>query len=258
MSKTKTTGRFIWHELFSPDPKAALAFYSELFGWKTAEMDMGPGGTYTILKAGDKDVGGAVPASAAKGVPAHWNLYFTVRDVDATAKQVEGLGGKTLMKAQDIPNVGRFAVLADPQGAAFSLLTPLEERAETEGMPGAGEFCWVELHTDDPKAALQFYKQIFGWTSKELLVEGMPPYSELSREGGKGAGGITKKQAPGPNAWLSYVVVNDVDAGAKRAAVLKGKVLVPPTDIPNIGRFSVIEDPTGAVLALFKAAAARK
>src|SRR5205823_4793249 len=121
------------------------------------------------------------------------NLYFTAQDVDATARKIEGLGGKVLSKAQDIPGVGRFGVLADPQGAGFSLLAPTEERAESEGMPGPGEFCWVELLTDDPKKALEFYKQVFGWTSKELALEGIPVYNELAREGGKGAGGITKK-----------------------------------------------------------------
>jgi predicted enzyme related to lactoylglutathione lyase len=156
------------------------------------------------------------------------------------------------MKPEDIPNVGRFAVLADPQGAAFSLLAPENEREERE--PGAGEFCWVELHTDDASAALAFYKKVFGWSSKELKFEGVPAYNELAREGGKGAGGITAKAMPSPNAWLAYVVVNDVDASAKRAVALKGKVLAPPADIPNIGRFAVIEDPTGAVLALFKGA----
>jgi predicted enzyme related to lactoylglutathione lyase len=255
MSKTKTTGRFIWHELVSPDPKAAIGFYAELFGWKPREMDMGPGGTYTILQAGDRDVGGALPKEATKGIPAHWNLYFTTRDVDASVSQIEGLGGKVLTKPQDIPNVGRFAILTDPQGAAFSLLAPSEEREERD--PGAGEFCWVELHTDDPGKALGFYKKVFGWTSKELTFGGST-YNELARDGGKGAGGITAKSMPSPNAWLCYVVVDDVDASAKRAATLKGKVLAPPADIPNIGRFAVIQDPTGAVLALFKGSAAPK
>jgi predicted enzyme related to lactoylglutathione lyase len=115
----------------------------------------------------------------------------------------------------------------------------------------------VELHTDDAGKALAFYKKVFGWSSKELKF-GESVYNELAREGGKGAGGITGKSMPSPNAWLSYVVVDDVDASAKRAALLKGKVLAPPADIPNIGRFAVIQDPTGAVLALFKGAMAGK
>src|SRR5262249_23301155 len=147
--------------------------------------NMGGSGTYTLLSVGDRDVGGAVPAEATKGIPAHWNLYFTSRDVDASAKQIESLGGKTVMKAEDIPNVGRFAVFADPQGAHFSLLAPSDEREERD--PGAGEFCWVELHTDDPSAALGFYKKVFGWSAKELKF-GETVYNELSREGGKGAG----------------------------------------------------------------------
>ena len=253
MSKTNTAGRFIWHELVTPDPKAALAFYQELFHWKASTMDMGPGGTYTILKAGDKDVAGVIPAEKAKGIPPHWNLYFTSRDVDATAKQVKEKGGKVMAPPSDIPNVGRFAVLVDPQGSTFSVLAPTDERAETDARPGAGEFCWVSLLIDDPKAALAFYGQVFGWTAKEMPA--MNGYQELARADGKPVlGGVMKKEMPGPNAWLQYVVVGDVDATAARASQLKGKVLAPPADIPGIGRFAVLQDPTGAALAVFKAA----
>ncbi|SRR6266568_2328854 len=167
MSKTKTTGRFIWHDLLSPDPKAALAFYSELFGWKSRAMDMGGRGTYTILSLGDKDIGGAMSAADAKGIPANWQSYFSTPDIDATVKQVESLGGKVIVKATDIPGGGRFAVLTDAQGAHFGLLAPKEDRAESHAMPRAHEFCWVELHTDDPKAAVAFYGKVFGWTLKQ-------------------------------------------------------------------------------------------
>jgi uncharacterized protein len=253
MSKTKTNGRFIWHELVTSDTAAAVAFYGELFGWKASAMDMGPGGTYTIWKSGDKDVAGGVSPQQAKGIPPHWNVYFTTTDADATVTRVKELGGKVMAPAADIPNVGRFAVLVDPVGTSFSVLAPKDEREDT-GKFSPGEFCWVEAHVDDPAAALAFYTKVFGWKVKEVPMAGIGTYNELLREGDKTAAGLLKKTMPSPNAWLSYIAVDDVDAAVKRAARLRGIVLAPAMDIPKIGRFAVLKDPTGAVFAVFKAA----
>jgi len=254
MSTTKTTGRYYWRDLLSPDPKAAIAFYGELFGWKTRTLETAMG-AYTVFSVGDRDgdreVAGAMSAEASKGIPAHWNHYFTTTNLDAGVNEIERLGGKVIRKPQEIPGGGRFAILADAQHAAFGLLAPKEERAETEGLPTPGAFCWVELHTDDPAAGLAFYKRLFRWTSKEHSFGGAPYYEAL-REAGKDAAGITGKLMSGPNAWLGYVAVDDVDAKVKRAETLRGKVLAPPADIPDIGRFAVVEDPTGAVVAMIK------
>ncbi len=251
MSKTKTIGRFLWQELITTDTKAAVAFYSELFGWKTSTMEMGPGGVYTLLKSGEKDVAGILPADRAKAVPPHWNVYFSTPDTDATVQDAKKAGAKVMTPAWDIPNVGRCAVLLDPQGASFSLLEPPAEREESEAKPAAGEFCWVEGIVDDPALAIAFYGKVFGWTSKETSM-GEGTYHHLSRAGDKPAGGITKKSMPGPNAWLSYVAVDDVDATVKRAARLRGLVLLPVTHAKGIGSFAVLQDPTGAVFAVFK------
>ena len=112
---TNTSGRFVWHELVTPDPRAALGFYSELFGWSTAEVDMGPAGKYTLLKAGGVDVGGAVAPPPGSNVSPSWLAYWSVLDVDAAAKKATSLGGKVMAPPMDIPNVGRFAVLLDAQ-----------------------------------------------------------------------------------------------------------------------------------------------
>ncbi len=252
MSKTNSTGRFLWQELITTDPKTAHAFYGELFGWKTAAMDMGAGGPYTIFKSGDKDVGGGLSAERSKGLPPHWNVYFSTPNADATVETVKANGGKVMSPAWDIPNIGRAAVLVDPQGTSFSILTSTDERPETEAKPAAGEFCWVEGIVDDTAKALAFYGKVFGWTSKETDMGEAGAYQHLSRAGGKPAGGITKKRMDGPNAWLSYVAVDDVDASVKRAARLRGTVLAPATSVPGIGRFAVLQDPTGAVFAIFK------
>ncbi|MBI3155840.1 MAG: VOC family protein [Burkholderiales bacterium] len=122
MDVYKTHGAFSWSELMTADPAAAAAFYAELFGWKVEEMDMGTG-PYRVLKIGDTSVGGIMdtPPGAA-GMPSAWGCYVTVDDVDATARRCAELGGKVLMAPTDIPQVGRFAVLQDPQGAVLNAI----------------------------------------------------------------------------------------------------------------------------------------
>jgi len=119
----KQHGAFSWSELMTTDPEAAKKFYSELFGWKTDDMPMGDM-TYTVVKAGDKEIGGIMPIpEQAKGTPPHWGLYVTVDDVDATAKKAEELGAKTIVPLTDIPDVGRLFAFQDPQGAIISAIT---------------------------------------------------------------------------------------------------------------------------------------
>ena len=116
-------GRFSWNELLTTDPQAAVAFYGQLFGWTTQDWPM-EGFTYTIVKAGDIDVGGIMPIPPhAGGMPPTWGAYVTVDDVDATAELAEKLGGKILIPPTDIPTVGRFTVIQDPQGAVLSAIT---------------------------------------------------------------------------------------------------------------------------------------
>lgn len=251
---TNTAGRFVWHDLMTSDVKAAAAFYGELFLWKTREVPLGPG-TYTMISAGGRDIGGFMHLDPKHGVPNHWIAYCTVPDVDAAAKRAQELGGKVGVEPSDIPNVGRFAVLEDPQGGHLSPFKGTSEMPETEGLPATGTFCWDELVTSDPAAALTFYETIYGWTHEDKDMGPMGTYHVLKR-GDRMAGGIMKHPMPGsPTAWVTYVAVDDVDATVKRAESLKGKLVVPAQDIPGIGRFALIQDPTGAVIAPFKGAA---
>ena len=123
----KQHGAFSWNELMTTDVSAAKAFYGDLFGWVLEDMqanDMG----YTMAKAGGKEVAGimAMPPEAGK-MPPMWGAYVTVDDVEASAKQAEALGGKILIAPRDIPDVGRFCVICDPQGATLSLITYLNK-----------------------------------------------------------------------------------------------------------------------------------
>ncbi len=123
MDTYKTHGAFSWSELMTSDPEGALSFYRQLFGWtvETSHMGMGP---YHVVKAGDTSVGGVMgKPPGGEGMPSTWGVYVTVDDVEKTVAQCTALGGKVLMPPMDIPQVGRMAVIQDPQGATLSVIT---------------------------------------------------------------------------------------------------------------------------------------
>jgi hypothetical protein len=125
MDPYKTHGAFSWNELMTTDPQAALAFYGKLFGWTSDRMEM-PEGVYHVVKVNGTGVGGIMSMpkeAAAGGMPPTWGTYVTVDDVDAVAKSAASLGGKVVHGPEDIPGVGRFAVILDPQGAPINVIT---------------------------------------------------------------------------------------------------------------------------------------
>jgi hypothetical protein len=250
---TSNTGRFVWHELHTSDRPKAQKFYSQLVGWETKEVPMGPGEPYTLCMLEGKDHAGITKSMAPAHVPPHWLPYIAVDSVDASAAKVKELGGKVFMEPMDIPNVGRFAAVADPQGAAFALFTSGKAYPEEPARPPVSAFCWEELMSSDPEAAAKFYAGLFGYTVESMEMGPMGTYRIL-KSGDRQRAGIMKLPAQGPQQshWLEYISVKDVDASTRNAGEIGGKTLVPPTDIPTIGRFSVIADAQGAAIALFK------
>ena len=121
--QSKQHGAFSWCELMTTDVESAKIFYSALFGWEMQVLAM-PGMPYTLVKVGDKGIGGimSMPEQSG-GMEPNWGAYVTVDDVDAVARRAPELGGKVLVPPQDIPNVGRFCVLQDPQGAFIRAIT---------------------------------------------------------------------------------------------------------------------------------------
>ncbi|WP_028572499.1 VOC family protein [Desulfonatronum lacustre] len=119
-----TNGAFSWSELLTSDVEGAKKFYGDLLGWEIEDMPM-EGMDYTVVKAGGEEVGGimAMPPQAPEGMPPHWGTYVTVTDVDAVARKAPELGGRVLLPPTDIPGVGRFSVIQDPQGAVLSVIT---------------------------------------------------------------------------------------------------------------------------------------
>jgi predicted enzyme related to lactoylglutathione lyase len=123
MDVMKTPGAFSWSELMTTDPKAAVAFYGQLFGWQSKDMDMGTG-AYHVQNVGETSVAGIMGMPpGAQGMPPMWGCYVTVANVDETLKKAEALGGKVMMPAMDVAGVGRMAVIADPQGATLNVIT---------------------------------------------------------------------------------------------------------------------------------------
>jgi predicted enzyme related to lactoylglutathione lyase len=247
-----TVGRFVWHELHTGDRPKAAKFYKQLLGWETKDVPMGPGEPYTLCQRDGKDFAGITKSMAPANVPPHWLPYIGVDDVDRSAAKIKELGGKVMMAPTDIPNVGRFAAVADPQGAAFAIYKSASPYPPEPEIPPVGAFCWEELHTSDPAAATKFYAAAFGYSVQEMEMGPGSTYRILKR-GDLQTAGVMKSMpgAPPQPHWVEYVAVKNVDESTRNAKELGAQVHMPPTDIPNIGRFSVIGDPTGAAIALF-------
>jgi hypothetical protein len=249
-------GEFVWYELMTTDPEGAKKFYTDVVGWGTAPFENATGMDYTMWTKGEAPVGGVMelPEEARKGgAPPHWLGYVAVPDVDATAKKTKELGGKVLHGPEDIPEVGRFAVLADPQGAVICAFKGTQDMAGDHKDPEPGDVAWHELTTTDWEAALDFYSELFGWDKQQSMEmpEGMGTY-QMYGLGERMLGGMYNKTAdmPFPPNWLYYVSTPDVDAAAKKIEKKGGKILTGPMDVPGGGRIVVAQDPQGAAFAL--------
>ena len=245
-------GRFVWHDLMTTDATRALAFYSALFGWTAQPFPLGEMGDYQMLQAGDQGIGGIVPLDAAQGMPPHWISYVSTPSVDATCARAEALGGKVHVPPTDIPNVGRFAVVSDPQGAFFSPFASNDPSPEPPANAPAGTVAWNELLTTDPQAAAAFYEALFGWTH-EVMDMPMGQYW-LFKRGAPFAGGMMPMPADAgsPPTWLPYFAVASADVAAASITALGGTVMMAPMDIQDWGRMTVAQDPTGAYFAVLE------
>ncbi len=252
---TGNEGRFVWYEHLTRDVPAAIAFYSDVVGWRT--QPFGEGGDYVMWVGSQGPLGGVMRVPEATGVPApppHWMAHVEVADVDATAARARALGGTVHHAPTDIPTVGRFAVIGDPQGAATSIFRPLQAMAAHDPSKD-GEFCWNELLTSDAAAALRFYGALFGWKVLEELDMGPAGTYRVFGLGDRQLGGTmtSPKGTPMPTMWLYYASTGDLDAATARATRKGAKVMNGPMDVPG-GRVVQLLDPQGAAFALHEAA----
>lgn len=249
-------GRFCWYDLMSQDPAGSQAFYTELLGWRVDPVDMGEH-PYNMIFMGDRAQGGIVGLDG-DDVPTHWIPYIAVDDLNKSCEQATGLGGQVCVPPTDI-GPGIFAVITDPQGAAFSMWQGKEPLPEPPAKGAVGMFCWHECMTSDAAAAQTFYEGLFGWRTEtsDMEIGGCAMTYRLLFQGDQHHGGILDLPAEAKEAgarphWLTYVTVADVEATLEKATSLGATVMCPPMDIPQAGRFCVIQDPQGGVLALFK------
>jgi predicted enzyme related to lactoylglutathione lyase len=244
-----STGMFVWRELVTQDVEAARRFLGELFGWSWQGMDMGPAGTYWIASAGDRQVGGLMRTPQGMAIPSAWTSYVLVDGVDAAAARAGAAGGKVLVPPTDIPNVGRFAVVADRWGAVLNPFVPSNSGdAPPPGPPAAGTFCWETLVTPDAPGAIAWYGRVIGFGSAPSPTG----QGSVFTAGGNPVADVQAAGAGAPSYWATYVAVDDAMATRDRVAGLGGRVLVPRIDVPTVGTVAVVADPSGAALGIFQ------
>lgn len=254
MSTESARGRFVWHDLLTTDPEAAKAFYTAVVGWGTTTWDQMET-PYTMWTAGETPIGGIMqkPAEAvAAGAKPEWLAYVTVPDVDAAAARATALGGKVMAPPRDIPTVGRFAVLADPQGAFIAAYKPENAQPEAEGKPPLGDFSWHELATTDHEAAFAFYADLFGWEKTSAMDMGPAGVYQMYGRNGQTLGGMytRPKETAGTPAWLHYARVVDVNAAAEKTKALGGQVIHGPMEVPGGDWIVMAVDPQGGPFAV--------
>ena len=241
-------GSFCWIELMAADAKGARDYYSQLFNWTVNEIPMGEMGTYYIFQKDGADSAAMFERTPdMAGVPPFWMSYIAVEDADAATEKAKGLGAAVHKAPFDVFDNGRMAVLADPQGAAFSVWQP-------KSTPGVGirdeadTLCWNELQVRDAEKAKTFYASLFPWKLKESSE-----YTEF-HIGDQAIGGMIQSKAPDfvPSFWMPYFAVEDCDAAVTKSESLGGQTFAPAFDVPNVGRMAVLGDPQGAHFAVIK------
>lgn len=246
-------GKFVWYELMSSDAAASEAFYTKVVGWTTRDAG-NPAMPYTVFNAGEEGVGGLwtiTPEVSAMGVTPAWRGYIEVDDIHASAAQVTELGGAIYRPASEIPGVGCFAVVADPQGARFVLFQqPMEGWVSKQSVPG--HVGWHELYTTDIDAGFEFYAKLFGWTKSDAIDMGPMGTYQMFRNGGEYAiGGMMKRPPAVPvSFWNFYVNVEAIDAAAARVTEGGGRIVHGPEQVPGGSWIVQVIDPQGASLGL--------
>lgn len=248
-----TTGNFVWHELRTTDAKGAEDFYTYVVGWKAKGVEGMP---YTLLSTGSFDAAGLTQLDQRmldEGMKPAWLGYIGVDDVDAYAKRVEQAGGKLHFPPQDIPMIGRFASVEDPQGAVFLLFKgSLEYAPPRPPMGTPGTVGWNELSANDEHSAWAFYSEMFGWKQDSTMDMGPMGIYRIFNNGGPQIGAMMtrdRSKSPGPF-WLYYFNVEDIDAAAARMKDKKGQICMGPHQVPGDLWIVLGQDPQGAMFAL--------
>ncbi len=247
-------GTFCWFELATTDIAAARRFYMDLFGWSMREDPTGVA-PYTMFRIDGQDVAAGYTLMKEQldaGVGPHWMHYVSVTDAAETAAKAAEQGGTVLMGPLDVMDVGRMAVIRDPQGATLSVWQPLKHC----GVGRSGEpntHCWSELAARDAAAAERFYTAVLPWSAAHQAM-GPVDYVMWMR-GETPAGGMLQMDeqwGEAPPAWTIYFAVDDCDAKVGQAVALGARLVVPASQAAGVGRMAVLADPQGALFSIIK------
>lgn len=242
-------GTPIWYELLTNDAAASKAFYDTVLGWNVQPPRPGDPHEYRTIDTGKGFVGGMMQLTdgmRSNGAKPTWLMYIGVDDVDATTKKAAEAGAKVLMQPFDIPNVGRAAMFADPQGFPLYVMRGVPDGVSTAfDATGLGKCCWNELTTPAQEAAHAFYTKVFGWTYPDKMeMPGLGDYVFVVAAGT--TIGATMTLPPGaPSGWVPYFRAADIDAAAEKVKSGGGTVLDGPMDVPGGDRVVVAGDPHG-------------
>jgi uncharacterized protein len=251
-------GKFIWYDVMTNDTKAATAFYKDVIGWTAQEYPMADNRTYTVFSKGPATVAGlmAIPDElSAAGARPCWSGYVASDDVDADAARVVTAGGAIKRPPQDIPNVGRFAVAADPGGAVFLLFKPNGTEEQKPAAPMTpGHIGWHELYAGDLEREFAFYSRLFGWSKDRAIDMGPMGTYQTFATGDEPCGGMMKGcgQMPTPM-WNYYIAVDSATKAADRAQKHGAQILNGPMEVPGGAWIVQARDPQGAAFAMVSA-----
>jgi predicted enzyme related to lactoylglutathione lyase len=257
MTTADILGSFLWHDLMTTDPGAASDFYPKVLGWKSEAME---GSDYKVWQTPKGMSGGTSQLDSDSKTPSHWLAYVGTPDIEATIDKAKELGGSVVKEIQEMPSVGKYAVIADPQGALIALFEP----ESADHADSGGSFTWHELTTSDLEAAWDFYSELFGWSKEGEHDMGPMGIYLLFGQDGKQLGGMYKQppDRPGSPSWLSYMSVPSAADAAEATKDAGGQVANGPMEVPGGDLIAQLIDPQGAFFAVHqsnqKAAKAKK
>lgn len=253
------TGGYIWYELMTPDAEAAKEFYDAVVGWNIGPAVAEYNGYRMISRSDGGFAGGILPLTSEMqehGARPTWLGYVHVEDVDDRVSRIERDGGKTWMGATDIPNVGRVALVSDPQGAPFYVMQPVppanapDAQSDVFSPSAEQRVGWNELSTSDPAAARGFYGEHFGWTSDDFMPMGELGEYRFFKRGEVTIGAVAGTMDGQLPHWRYYLRVPSIAKAKETAEQKGGTVRMGPHQVPT-GEWIIIgSDPQGAEFAL--------
>lgn len=248
------TGKLIFVELVTPDLDRAKQFYAGLFGWTFRDFQSG-GTKYAEAFLDSRPVGGLIHREIPSGEHRQpvWLSFFSVTDVDTAKKIAVQNGAKVLFDSHDLPDRGKEAVLRDPQGAVFAVLSS-SSGDPPDVLAPPGDWIWGSLITSDPDTDAAFYQNVFNYEVFDLPAAPGMQHLLLSSDNYARAS-VNSIPANRPQAhphWLNYVRVEDAVKMAEKAVSLGGRILVEPRVDRHGGKVAVVADPSGAAFGLLE------